>query len=149
MPTKHFPLPLRFSIPIVLLVFGGLMSAFSFQREVDYSNARAEARTVSEAKFAADQTSSSLEYLFRKSDVEGADLVVSKLGGNPMLRYAALVDERDRILLSTQYEIRNSAIQATQLNALVPIIYEVRQKLAGQTFLTDDKNVIRSIYPVI
>ncbi|MBE9032262.1 GAF domain-containing protein [filamentous cyanobacterium LEGE 11480] len=148
MPTKHFPLPLRFSIPMVLVLFGGLISAFSFQREVAYSNSRAERQTLAEAKFAADQTSSSLEYLFRKGDVEGANLVVSKLGGNQMLRFAALVDEKDQILLSTKYELRDSPIQQTPLRPLVPAVQKVRYSLAGETFLTEGNNVVRSIYPV-
>ncbi len=149
MVTLRFPLPLRFSIPMVLVVFGGLLSAFSFQREVTYSNQRAELRTLEEAKVAADQTSATLEYLFRKGDVEGANLVISKLGGNSMLRFAAIVDEQDAILLSTRYELRDADIQRTQLHSLLPAIRNVRNTLAGETGLTEENNIVRSIYPVI
>lgn len=134
---------------MVLLLFGGLVSAFSFQREVSDSSLRAEHQMEAEAQFAADQTSSSLEYLFRKSDVEGANLVISKLGGNQMLRRAALIDEQDKVLLSTEYEFRDSALQQTPMSPLAPSVNSVRLALAGTTTLTENRKIIRSIYPVI
>ncbi len=147
--AKYFPLPLRFSIPLVLMVFGGTISVFSFQSEISYSSLRAERQILEEARFTADQTSSNLEYLFRKFDEQGANLVVSKLGGNPRLRIAALIDEKDQILLATHYELRGLAIRKTDLHPVTKDIDQVRQRLTGQTALTPDRNLVRSVYPVV
>jgi two-component system, NtrC family, sensor kinase len=147
--AKYFPLPLKASIPLVLLVFGGSISIFSFQRELSYSGLRAERQILGEAQFTADQTSSTLEYLFRKLDEEGANLVVSKVGGNSRVRVAAMIDEKDQILLATHYELRGTAIQETDLRAFTADIYAVRKNLAGQTTLSSDGNSVRSVYPVV
>jgi two-component system, NtrC family, sensor kinase len=148
MLRKYWPLPLRFSIPIVLMLFGSLISIFSFQREVQDSNQRVERQLLQEAKSAADYTSGTLEYLFRKSDIEGANLVISKLSANGILQSALLVDENNRIALATQYQFRNRSLQDTEWQTLLPLIQDVQQSLAGQTSLAADRQILRSIYPV-
>jgi two-component system, NtrC family, sensor kinase len=147
--TKSFPWPLKVSIPLVLLFFGSSISIFSFQRELSYSGQRAGRQILEEAQFTADQTSTTLEYLFRKLDEEGANLVISKVGGNSRVRVAALVDERDQVLLATHYELRGTAIQNSDLRVFTTDIYEVRQSLAGQTVLSTDGNIVRTTYPVV
>jgi len=57
---KQFPLPIRFSIPAVLLLFGSLVGLFSFEREVSLSYA--QKRSSRQARFFGNQTSGMLEY---------------------------------------------------------------------------------------
>ena len=146
---KRFPFPLRFSVPAILLLFGGLLGLFSFQREVSLSNLRTEENADRQVAFSGDQTAETLEYLLRKGDVEGADLVISKLGGDPNLHLALLCDENNKIILATRYELRhrsiNSTIEANRLSAFA----ETRETISGQVLLSRDKQSIQAIYPVV
>jgi len=145
---KRFPFPLRVSIPSILLLFGGLSGLFSFQKELTLSHGRTEAEALRQARFLGDQTSGMLEYLFRKADVEGADLVVSKLGGNPNLKLAILSDENNTIILATRYELRKRPLANTKIGENLSILKRVRQRRSGQVILSADKQSIQAIYPV-
>jgi len=47
---KKFPLPLRLSIPAILLLFGGFISLFSFQRELGISYTNTEVDAISQVR---------------------------------------------------------------------------------------------------
>src|SRR6478672_391806 len=145
---QRFFVPLRFSIPAILLVFGGLSGYFSFQKELSLSHGRIEENMLRQVKFSGDQTSGILEYLFRKEDVEGADLVVSKLGGNSNLRRAILCDENNKIILATRYELKNRSLVKIESAKNLSILERVRQTRGGQVILSADKQSIQAIYPV-
>ena len=104
MKKFSIPLPIRFSIPVILLIFGSVLSIFSFQRDVSLSSARKEKQAISQASISGDHTSGTIEYLNRKGEIEGAELVIRKLGGDPTINLAILGDEKNNILLSTRYE---------------------------------------------
>jgi hypothetical protein len=89
---KHFPFPLRLSTPFILLIFGGLLSLFSFQREVSLSYLNTEEDTSRQLRTVGDQTSGILEYLFlfRQADIQASDLIISKLGSNQNIQLALL-----------------------------------------------------------
>ncbi|HEY9874921.1 MAG TPA: ATP-binding protein, partial [Candidatus Obscuribacterales bacterium] len=146
---KRFPLPLRFSIPGFLLLFGSLLGIFSFQKELSVSHLRTESDAMRQIRFSGDQTSGMLEYLFRQGDVGGADLVISKLGGNPNLNLAVLCDENNKIILATRYELRNRLLINTPAAKSLSKLERVRQRMSGEVRLSADKQSIQAIYPVI
>ncbi|HBE48294.1 MAG TPA: hybrid sensor histidine kinase/response regulator, partial [Cyanobacteria bacterium UBA11369] len=94
---KRFSLPLRFSIPTILVLFSSLLGVFSFQREVSLSNSREEEGVVHDLRLVGSQTSGILEYLYRRGDVEQAEIVISKMGSDPKLRLVLLCDENNRV----------------------------------------------------
>ncbi|MCU0548265.1 MAG: ATP-binding protein [Leptolyngbya sp. Prado105] len=145
---QRFPFPLKFSIPAILLLLGGLLSGFSFWREVSHSFLRVEEDASRQTRFFADQTSGTLEYLFRTNDVEGANLVISKLSSNSALDLAILSDERDQAVLSTRYDLRNRPLNAVIAVEEMAAIQTVRGHLSGQVTLSADRQTIRAIYPV-
>lgn len=149
MKKFSIPLPLRFSIPVILLIFGSVLSIFSFQRDVSLSSARKEKQAISQASFSGDQTSGTLEYLFRKGDIEGAELVISKLGGDPTINLAILGDEKNNILLSTRYELRNQQLNHTKAAKYMTQLDKVRETMSGKVILSENKNTIRAMYPVV
>jgi signal transduction histidine kinase len=143
------PLPLRFSIPVILLIFGSVLSIFSFQRDVSLSSARKEKQAIEQARFSGDQTSGMLEYLFRKGDIEGAELVISKLGGDPTIKLAILGDENNNILLATRYELRNQQLIHTKAAKYMTQLDKVRSRMSGEVILSENKNSIQAMYPVV
>ena len=149
MKKSPFPLPLRFSVPVILFIFGSILSYFSFQRDISLSAARTEQQAMNQARFSGDQTSGTLEYLFRKEDIEGAELVISKLGGDPTIQLAVLGDENDNILLSTRYELRNQKLNHTKAAKYMEQLDLVRGTMSGKVMLSKDKNSIQTMYPVI
>lgn len=146
---KRFPFPLRVSIPAILLIFGFLLSLFSFHSEVLLSHSRTEEDATRQARFSGDQTSEMLEYLFRKADFQGANLVISKLGSDPNLQLALLCDENNKIILATRYELRNHLVIHTSVANRLPALLRVRDKMLGQVMLSEDKQSIQAIYPIL
>ncbi len=146
---KQFPLPLRFSIPVVLLLFGSLVGLFSFQREVSLSHLRVEQEASRQARFFGHQTSGMLEYLYRNEDIEGANLVLSQIGADSTLQLALLCDENDRVLLATRYKLRELLVIDTPAANSLPAIKKVRQTTSGQVILSNDRKSLWAIHPVI
>lgn len=146
---KQFPFPLRFSIPAVLLLFGGLVGLFSFQREVSQSYLRVEEESSRQVRFFGNQTSGMLEYLYRNRDVEGAELLLSQLGTDSNLQLGLLFDENNRTILATQHELRSLPIINTSVANSLPAIERIRQTISGKVIFSSDKQSIRAIYPVL
>jgi diguanylate cyclase (GGDEF)-like protein/PAS domain S-box-containing protein len=146
---KRFPFPLRFSIPAILLVFGSLLGLFSFQTEVSLSYRRTEEDVKYQARFSGTKTSGMLEYLFRKADREGAELLISQIGGDHNLQLALLCDENNRVISATHYELRNRPVVDTSAASRLPVIKRVRETMSGQAILSRDRRSIWAIYPVL
>ncbi len=146
---NRFPLPLRFSIPVILLLFGSILGLISFQREVSQSNTRTEQDIIEEAKFFASQTSGLLEYQYHYGKTKGIDLIVSQIGAAPHLELALLCDENDRVILSTRFALRNLFIHDTPAAKQLSAIVKVRKNRSGQIIISEDGQKIWAIYPVI
>lgn len=146
---KSFPFPLRFSIPVILLLFGSLLGLFSFQRELYLSYLRTEEDASRQAKFSGNHTSGILEYLYRNGDVEEAEIIISHIGSDLNLRFALLGDENNRVILSNRYELRNHLIKDTLAASSLSVSKRVRQTQSGQVIVSQDGQSIRAIYPVV
>ncbi|HBL10563.1 MAG TPA: hypothetical protein DD379_03975 [Cyanobacteria bacterium UBA11162] len=146
---SRFPFPLRFSIPVILLLFGSVLGLVSFQREVSRSNTRTEQEISQEAKFSASQTSGLLEYQYRHADGKGAELTISQIGTAPNIRLALLYDENNRVIFSTRFELRNRLIKDTPASNQLSLIEKVRQTRSGKIILSEDEQTLMAIYPVV
>jgi two-component system, NtrC family, sensor kinase len=147
---KKFPFPLRFSIPVILMIFGSLLGLFSFQREVDQSFRRQEEDGISDLKFSVNQISGMLEYLYRRGDVEEVEIAISKLGSDRKIRLVLLCDENNTIILATSYELRNQPISDTSLpHYLLADFAKVREIMSGKVKLAPNRESTWAIYPVL
>ena len=146
---KQFPFPLRFSIPVVILMFGSLVGLFSFKSEVSQSYLRAEEESSRQASFFGNQTSGMLEYLYRNEDLVGAELFLSQLGADSNLQLALLCDQNNRVILATRYELRNLAVSDTSVANSLPAIKKIRQTISGKVIVSEDRQSLRAIYPVL
>ena len=153
---KRFPFPLQYSIPAILLLLSSVSGFYSFQREVSMADRRVEQQTVQKAKFFGSKTSGLLEFVYRTeddngADLEGANLVVSQMGGDPNLKLAVLLDERDRVALATHYALRGRLLGETPLTKGAQndaLLAQVRKTLAGQVAIAADRESLRVFYPV-
>ncbi|TAE99859.1 MAG: HAMP domain-containing protein [Oscillatoriales cyanobacterium] len=147
---KLFPFPLRFSIPVILMIFGSLLGLFSFQREVEHSYRRQEEQGISNLKFSANQSSGMLEYLYRRGDVEEVEIAISKLGSDRNIRLALLCDENDTIIFATRYELRNQPASNISLpHYLLAEFSQVREIMSGEVKLAENRESTWAIYPVL
>lgn len=146
---SRFPFPLRFSIPAILLLFGGVLGLVSFQWEVAQAHIIAEQEIKKQATFFASQTSGLLEYQYRSNDGQGAELVISQIATAPNLRLAFLCDENERIIFSTRFEFRNHAVIDTPAIKTLSYIKTVQQTKSGKIIVSEDKTSIQAIYPVV
>ncbi len=148
---KRFPFPLRLSIPVILLLFGSLLSLFSFQREVSLSALYTEEDASRQVKSTGDQTSGMLEYLFlfRQADSSAAELIISKLGINQNIQLALVCDENNKVILASRYELRNQKVTNTPATNRLSSFERVRKTLSGVVILSEDKQSLQAIYPVV
>lgn len=146
---QRFPFPLRFSIPAGLLILGTLLSLINIQRETARSFQRVDEAITDNAKFAGDQVSSILEYLYRREDIEQSEIAISQMRSDPNLRLSLLFDEANRVLLATAYELREQPIEVTPAAHSLSRFSEVRATMSGQVLLSNDKQRVWAIYPVL
>lgn len=146
---ERFPFPLRFSIPAILILCGSLLGLISFNKEVAETYKKTETNTKSYVQISASQTARILDYLYRRSDIEQAEVAISQLGSDSNLNLVLLVNDRDRIILSNNYEMRDYPINKTAAAPYYSIFSDVREKLAGNVRISKDRNKIIAIYPVL
>ncbi len=140
----------------MLLLVSSISSGYTFRQEVLKAEAQVEAQMTEQAKFLGSKTGSFLEFIYRTSgsnatDSEGANLVVSQMGGNPHLTLAMLLDEDNQVMLSTHYSLRDQLFYDTPIaieKLIEPALGQARQTLAGQVVLSQDRQRLNAFYPV-
>lgn len=146
---KIFPLPLRLSIPFILFTLCSVLGLISLERETSQAFDRVEQDLSNNAKFSAEQFSSTLEYLYRRGDKEQAEVAISNLRGDRNLKLSVLYDEYNCVLFATNYELRNRLLEATPAAQSKPIFTQVRQTLTGKIIISRDKQRVQAAYPVL
>jgi signal transduction histidine kinase/ActR/RegA family two-component response regulator len=146
---RNFPLPLRFSIPAVLILCGGLMGIISFNREVSEAYIKTEINTKNYVQISAGQTSRILDYLYRRSNIEDADItIISQLGSDRNLNLVMLIDDRNIIHLSNRYELQDTPISNSVAAAYNAEFVAARKKLSGKVLFAENKQKLIAIYPI-
>lgn len=145
---RKFPPPLRFSIPIVLLLLGGLSSIYSFQREVALAERRNEQNVSNYTQFLGDHTSGILEYLYRRSNGDGTDLIISQLEDEVDLKSAIMFNENNEVVLTTNRELKGLDINRTPAALNQNNFDDVRKLQTGKVLLSPDHKSVQAFYPV-
>ena len=146
---KRFPFPLKFSIPTILILYGSLLGLISFEQEITESYQRAETSSKDFVQTSASRTASILDYVYRRSDIEQAEIVISQLGSDPNLTSAMLFDDQDIVRLSNRYENRDRPISETVAAPYAKIFAEVRSTMAGKIVFSQNKQKLIALYPVL
>lgn len=147
---KRFPLPLRISIPSILILGGAVLGILSFNREIQETYKKTEQNYDNYVRISAGQTSRILEYLYRRSDIEDASTtIVSQLGSDPNLNVVMVMDENNQVQLSNNYQLIEQTANQTPAISYLDKFPGVRNKLAGEILFSDDRNQLVAIYPVL
>jgi signal transduction histidine kinase len=144
---KRLPLPLRYSMPAILIVMGGLLSAYSFWRETSLADSRNETTMREYAKFSGDRISGILEYLYRGQAGKGADLIISQLGDEKTLHQVVLLDQDNQVILENDLLPHEGKHDISTADDRI-LFATVRQQLAGQVIVNADRTAVQAIYPV-
>ncbi|MDX2216668.1 MAG: response regulator [Oculatellaceae cyanobacterium bins.114] len=146
---KHFPFPLRVSIPATLLVLGTILGLANAQREISQSFQRAEEDAIRSTQSAAAQTVKVLEYLYRKGDIEQAEIVICNMRSDANLSFSVLYGENNRVLLANQETWRDRPIQDTPAANYISEFLRVRATHTEQLLLSKDRQAVSGLYPVL
>jgi signal transduction histidine kinase/ActR/RegA family two-component response regulator len=147
---KNFPLPLRFSIPAILILCGGLLGITSFNQEVAETYKRTEIDTKNYVQISAGQTSRILDYLYRRANIEDAEItIISQLGSDPNLNLVMVIDDQNIIHLSNHYELKDTTISNSVAADYDAEFTTVRKNLSGKVLLSANKKKLIAIYPIL
>jgi signal transduction histidine kinase/ActR/RegA family two-component response regulator len=147
---KKFPLPLRYSIPLILIFFGSLFGITSFNKEITETYKKTETSTKNYLRISAGQTSKILDYLYGRSDIKnGETSIISQLSNDPNIDVLMVIDEQDIIHVSNRYELKNTPISNTVAAAYASKLTTVRSTLTGEVILSQDKQKLIAIYPIL
>lgn len=140
--------PLRFSIPTILILFGGLLGFFSFRKEIAESYQKTEHVTEDYVE-GYSRTAGVLDYLFRRNDKEEAEILISQLASDPYLDLVLLFDHNNQVFLASNYQLRNQPIQKTSAANYLSKFKTIRANKAANIFFTKDRKKIIAIFPVL
>jgi signal transduction histidine kinase len=147
---KSFPFPLRFSIPLILILCGGLLGITSFNQEIDETYKKTEITTKNYVQISAGQTARILDYLYRRSDIEDAEItIISQLGSDPNLNLVMVIDDKNIVQLSNRYELIDTPINKTIADAYRGDLRTAREKIAANVILSQDRQKLIAIYPIL
>jgi signal transduction histidine kinase len=147
---KSFPFPLRFSIPLILILCGGLLGITSFNQEIDETYKKTEITTKNYVQISAGQTARILDYLYRRSDIEDAEItIISQLGSDPNLNLVMVIDDKNIVHLSNRYELIDTPINKTIADAYRDDLMTAREKIAANVILSQDRQKLIAIYPIL
>ena len=146
----NFPISLRISIPTILIFCGGLLGLTSFNQEINQAYQKTEINTKNYVQISAGQTSRILDYLYRRANIEEAEItIISQLGSDPNLNLVMLINDRDVVHLSNRYELQNEPITKTSGAEYVEKFGMVRKNLLGDVLISADRSKLIAMYPVI
>ncbi len=146
---ERFPFPLKYSIPTILIVYGTVLGLISVNNELSETYQKVEANTKNYVRISASRTAGILDYLFRRSDNEQAEIAISQLGSDPNLDSVLLFDNTNRVRLSSRYELRDRRIEQTEAAKYRDRFDKVRQTMAGEIILSENRQKLIAIYPVL
>lgn len=147
---RHFPFPLRFSIPASLILCSSLLGIISFNREIAATYQRTEINTHNYIEIIGGQTARILDYLYRRHNLEStAGTIISQLGNDPNLNFAIVLDDRNVILEANRYELKEQSIAQTELADYLEKLPSIRNKLSSEVILSSDRNKITAFYPIL
>lgn len=142
------PLPLRYTIPLVILALGlGALTiayVFSSRESVEelHRNAEASIRTI------ATLTTGDLEAAYRSGDVSEARAAIERLAGDRRLRNALLVDQDGNVLHATRVQWQTMSLSELEHGLPQPLIVHTRQRISPRVVFESARPALYGAFPV-
>ncbi|OIP70294.1 MAG: hypothetical protein AUK43_09920 [Oscillatoriales cyanobacterium CG2_30_40_61] len=154
MRNLAFRLPLRVTIPCLLLFLSSGLGFYSFITEAQETYKRQENRILEQADFYSEKTVTLLEFIFRRVNIDnasldGAKLVIGEMGEETNLKLLAFLDENNLILVSKDYQLKQKSLINTNLSPFYSQIQRVRKTRIQEKEWSDDRQTLKVITPVI
>ncbi|CAD0227923.1 Two-component hybrid sensor and regulator (modular protein) [Planktothrix agardhii] len=152
---QRFPLPIRFSIPIILITCGGFFGLISFRQEIIETSHTETTNAKNYLKIYAGQTARILDYMERKNSIEGGNVndiettIISQIGSDPNLSIVVEIDDQNIIHLSSNYELKGTSITQTINSDYRAYFASVKEKMAGKILISQDQKKLIAIYPLV
>jgi len=125
MPAR---LPLRYTIPGVILVVGAALLLFDYLNERRLLNERLHRYSETELRVLAASAAGELEAAFRQDREARVGATFERLGGNRLIDLAAFVDHGGRVVWSTEARLEGVAVVETGALGLGAILRDARQE---------------------
>ncbi|WP_186440333.1 ATP-binding protein, partial [Planktothrix tepida] len=153
---QYFPLPIRFSIPIILITFGSLFGLISLRKEITENYETQTTTAKNYLKIYAGQTARILDYMERKHSTAGSNAyddiettVISQIGSDPNLSLVVKIDDKNIIRLSNNYELKGTSSDEIISADYRSHFASVQQKMAGKILISKDQKKLIAIYPLV
>ncbi|MGL4500240.1 MAG: sensor histidine kinase [Planktothrix sp.] len=149
-----FSLPLRVTIPSLLLFLSSGLGFYSFITEVNVTYKRQENKVLEQANFYSEKTVGLLEFILRRVNIDNksldaAKLVIGETGEEPNLQLSAFLDENNIVIFSSDYQLKQKPIINTSFSYLYPQIQQARQTKVTEKVWSDNHQTLKVITPVI
>ncbi|QRO01709.1 PAS domain S-box protein [Archangium violaceum] len=145
--------PLRITLPLVLLIFAATLGLYDLRQNSRVTIQRIEEYTLQELAQRLGEKQAHLELLLRIRDLEQTQGELARLGTDPHIQTALLIDETGTVVASTRrIELGRPA------RALHPELYtgeaehqmeKARRHLAASVRVTGDGGALVGYYPVL
>lgn len=148
----RFPFSLKYSVPLLILILGSLLSGTTIYQQVNAVKRQFELDAISTGELDGKQASTLLDYIYRSETLEnnnGVKLLVSQLAVKPNLLSAFLLNENSIAVAATNYRLTELPLESLPIQQDAALLDDVRNYGIGKTILTSDKQRIVAAYPVV
>ena len=146
---KEFRFPLNISIPLFLLVIGmsaGTLIVLLFIRaELHQMRSDFEVETIALGSIVAGE----LSYALRTDDLIAGGRLIDRLKLDRNIVRAFLIDDTDRILLSTHYDQEGEDWRETSFKAVVGVVAQAREDFVSRALSGEQNENVFGIFPVL
>lgn len=136
---------IRILIPMVLLLSGLFLSSLNFWFDLHESYGLVEEESGHEAVFRGSDISSTLEFLYINGHPEIADVIIPRMGADPNLKLALVLDEKGRVLHSTSLKFKGRMIESVNTSSGSSLIRGVQSEVSNHLGLTQDGKTLFSV----
>lgn len=141
------PLPLRYAIPVLLLLLAFLHGSRVYFQAIPAVESNVERSAVEQFRHTMTIVQGTLSNLVRRNDREGVQTVIATLGALSNIRSVYLLDEQNRVMVTTDRsgdDVRISGFIAQHAEPLE----RARSSLAGSIVLSQDRQTAFGYYPI-
>ena len=136
------PVPLRVSIPVVLLLAAVVLAGAGAWHEVTSARREIEEEARRDLESLGVQVTNRLEYQFGKGDLAAVAFSVTMTGTDPDVGLALVVDEGDRIVAATDPALKDRPLGSLPMPGPAALVARARAEGGGQTGLRADGRVL-------
>jgi len=142
-------LPIRLTIPLLLLVSAFLVGAYTMMHNQRLADAEEENKALATVTHDMAQFQDSLSDRLRKGDWEGVQSEIASRGSAPNVTVEVLVDDAGTIIGSSSLKLVGVSISQALPDVDAALLKEIGTNLNGKVLLSEDRQSVSACYPVV